>query len=91
MSTRLLVMKVLIFILKYLGFIIGFALFMCLGIIKTPLWIYVGIISFVLLLVLIILNIIFNNKIKNKYITKINNKEIVIIPITLHKSLYASL
>ena len=74
MSTRLLFMKVLIFILKYLGFIIGFSLFMCLGIIKTPLWIYVGIISFVLLLVLIILNIIFNNKIKKK---KLNMKEVL--------------
>lgn len=67
-------MKVLVFILKYLGFIIGFSLFMCLGIIKTPAWIYVGIISFILLLVLMILNLVFNKKIKNK---RLNMKEML--------------
>ena len=67
-------MKVLVFILKYLGFIVGFALFMCLGIIKTPAWIYVGIISFILLLILMILNLVFNKKIKNK---RLNMKEML--------------
>lgn len=67
-------MKVLVFILKYLGFIIGFSLFMCLGIIRTPAWIYVGIISFILLLVLMILNLVFNKKIKNK---RLNMKEML--------------
>ena len=67
-------MKVLVFILKYLGFIIGFSLFMCLGIIITPAWIYVGIISFILLLVLMILNLVFNKKIKNK---RLNMKEML--------------